>query len=271
MFDWSKLFQISVSNITLLFESISKFDWRDVGSVSGILLGIKEIAIHGQEFKNWIYELINFSKGRSIHDIDEIEKIKSEIKDNRDDWFVENGSTRVIIRNAFDYNSYLSEKAHKKYCWERTEIKDTYPNGVEFYSWIEYAMLDPEKCKISLLKSNIRPSKKVKKEPNLIPIKVFRVGRIPYSEIVKIKWNGDEYYTEPHFFCKFNNLRTPYEEYVYYAIPAKGIGDYHHISDFKPITRGILRFKTNYSGFTIDEHECRILQHTYSAELNQYN
>jgi hypothetical protein len=43
---------------------------------------------------------------------------------------------------------------------------------------------------------------------------LYMVGRIPYTSIVDYDLKGDEYYGEPHIYCRFEHGGTPYEEIV---------------------------------------------------------
>jgi len=45
--------------------------------------------------------------------------------------------------------------------------------------------------------------------------KVWMVGKIPYSHIFKIDWQGDAYEPFPHFYCLFDNKSEPYEDIFY--------------------------------------------------------
>jgi hypothetical protein len=49
-------------------------------------------------------------------------------------------------------------------------------------------------------------------------IKVWVIGRIPYQLISAYDLDGDEYYTEPHFYCSFVNNGEPYEEIIYRGV-----------------------------------------------------
>lgn len=50
------------------------------------------------------------------------------------------------------------------------------------------------------------------------------VGCIPYNRIVVIDWEGDEYYSSPHVYCRFLGWRpTPHEELTFCE---------EHISDY---------------------------------------
>ena len=39
----------------------------------------------------------------------------------------------------------------------------------------------------------------------------YQIGRIPFGSIVEVDIAGDEYYSDPHLFCRFEHLGEPYE------------------------------------------------------------
>jgi hypothetical protein len=49
-------------------------------------------------------------------------------------------------------------------------------------------------------------------------IKMFRIGRIPWRNIVAYDLDGDEYYPFPHLYCRFADDGQPYEAIVYRMI-----------------------------------------------------
>lgn len=67
-----------------------------------------------------------------------------------------------------------------------------------------------------------------KENPKYKAIRAKAIGRIPYYNIVDFISDGDEYTSEPHLFCKFDNDGMPYEE-IYYKSegdPKKEISDW---------------------------------------------
>ena len=57
-------------------------------------------------------------------------------------------------------------------------------------------------------------------------IKVWVIGRIPYQLISAYDLDGDEYYTEPHFYCSFVNNGEPYEEIIYRGVGGDMVYDW---------------------------------------------
>jgi hypothetical protein len=48
----------------------------------------------------------------------------------------------------------------------------------------------------------------------LLVLATYR-GCIPFRNIVEIDTMGDEYYAEPHIYCRFADAGAPYEEFRY--------------------------------------------------------
>ena len=57
-------------------------------------------------------------------------------------------------------------------------------------------------------------SKKVDQE-RFVTANVFRVGRIPFRNIVECDEEGDEYYPGPHLYCKYAENGEPYESMIF--------------------------------------------------------
>jgi len=120
-------------------------------------------------------------------------------------------SSSMILR-AFDDNQYPYENnpnEFKEYSWFRAEIKSLYHKGMEFVIGIEaihvfedytWDFVPPE----DVLTGDL--------------IKVGKVGQINFDDIVDYDLDGDEYYSCPHVFCKFNYKGTPFENIYYYNI-----------------------------------------------------
>lgn len=115
-------------------------------------------------------------------------------------------ASKVII-HSIDDNTYPSAEAKETGIsgWFKLELWDFYYNGIEFVARIEYAVVDSE-GRWSLLEYNQRfDESKYKK------IKLFHLLRIPFRNIVDFDSIGDEYYPQPHIYCRFDNGGEPYE------------------------------------------------------------
>ena len=89
--------------------------------------------------------------------------------------------------------------------WFKLEIWDFYHNGLEFIVGIDYGIVDSEE-RWSIIEYNGSYDKTKYKK-----IKMFVVARIPYQNIVDYDTIGDEYYPQPHIYCRFANGGSPYE------------------------------------------------------------
>jgi hypothetical protein len=93
--------------------------------------------------------------------------------------------------------------------WFKLEFCDLYHNGVEFLSRVEMAAADSQG------RWAILPYDEVIDDATLRSFRVYRVGRLPYRNIVEIDTLGDEYYRCPHIYCRFADGGQPWERFVY--------------------------------------------------------
>jgi len=119
-------------------------------------------------------------------------------------------SSRAII-HSIDDSSYPSVESRETgiSSWFRLQFFDLYHNGVEFALGIEYALLDREDHWTVIPHGYEVPSDEFQK------VKVWHTGCIPFRNIVEIDTIGDEYYSEPHLYCRFADGGEPYEEFRY--------------------------------------------------------
>ncbi|MVM34220.1 hypothetical protein GO755_29585 [Spirosoma sp. HMF4905] len=91
---------------------------------------------------------------------------------------------------------------------------DTYHNGIEVYinAGIEITIIVDEKGKWEVLTDYYD---KRKNDSRYTAINAIKIGRIPYYNIVGYKVDGDEYYQNPHIYCKYSFDGSPFES-VYY-------------------------------------------------------
>lgn len=80
-------------------------------------------------------------------------------------------------------------------------------DGIEVVIDIEYALVD-EDSRWMLIKHD-----QTYNEDDYCKIKLFRLGCIPLRNIVEFDSNGDEYYSQPHFYCRFDDNGGPFSEY----------------------------------------------------------
>ncbi|MBI3247798.1 MAG: restriction endonuclease [Deltaproteobacteria bacterium] len=89
--------------------------------------------------------------------------------------------------------------------WFKLEVWDFYYNGLEFAIGIEYAIVDADGY-WSLIEYNESYD-----ETKYQKITVMKLARIPYRNIVDFDIEGDEYYPQPHIYCRFADGGAPYE------------------------------------------------------------
>jgi hypothetical protein len=122
--------------------------------------------------------------------------------------------TSEVIIHSIDDNSYpnVDVKETGISGWFKLELWDFYHNGLEFVVRVEYAVVDSER-RWSLIEYDQRYDEKKYKK-----IKVYRILRIPYRNIVDYDTIGDEYYSQPHIYCRFAEGGEPYEGSRYVLI-----------------------------------------------------
>lgn len=96
--------------------------------------------------------------------------------------------------------------------WFKLEVFDLYHNGIEFVLGIEYVVIDNQRRWAVVQYDQRYDEKKYQR------VKVFHIGRIPYRNIVEIDTLGDEYYTQPHIYCRFADEGEPYEGFTYRVV-----------------------------------------------------
>lgn len=126
---------------------------------------------------------------------------------------------RALLRDIKRQDRYRpdQETSYGGSGWSVVEIKDLYFNGLEVYDapwkYVEYSEVFERWQEVAT--------------PTTTSIMAIIVGRIPFSNIVRINWEGDEFYAYPHIYCRFNGVtHTPYEEIVLYKQMSDDDPDY---------------------------------------------
>ncbi len=107
--------------------------------------------------------------------------------------------------------------------WFKVELYDLVHNGVEMYLHQSKLIIDKNDNWDILEDENDERANKYD------VLRVNTVGRIEYSNIVELDFDGDEYYPYPHLFCRFNIDEMPYGsiEHYTYGDSQKGIMPFH--------------------------------------------
>lgn len=125
-------------------------------------------------------------------------------------------SHEVYIRSVNDTTYPIAEETPSGNIspWFRTFFYNTYHNGIEL--WLDAGIgttviMDKDGYWEPL--SDSYDERKENTKYRVVRAKT--IGRIPFHNIIDFKTDGDEYTSEPHLFCKFDNDGMPYEE-IYY-------------------------------------------------------
>lgn len=148
------------------------------------------------------------------------------------------GCGRIIIRSIDDdeYPEATSPPEGRMSGWFRSEFHDFYYGGIELALRIEYVMIDRTDGRWAVVDTVGIEFMPVGEEQEDVThhykfhehidlerydiAKAFRLGRIPYRNIVECDEEGDEYYNESHLYCKYDFAKggEPYEDFVFKII-----------------------------------------------------
>lgn len=127
-------------------------------------------------------------------------------------------SHKVYIRSIDDTSYPECHKTPRGQIspWFRTFFYDTYHNGIEF--WLNAGTGTPIVMDEHGFWEPLRHDDDKKgNNPKFKTFYAKQIGRVPYHHIVEILRDGDEYFSEPHLYCKFDIEGMPYEEIYYKA------------------------------------------------------
>jgi hypothetical protein len=121
--------------------------------------------------------------------------------------------SEVIVRSIDDttYPDVVKPKREQCYTWFKTYFYDLYNDGIEFWlnAGVGTSVIMDEN---DFWEPLIDHDDARKKNPKYRVFLAKEIGRIPYYNIVEIESNGDDYYQEPHLFCKFDSVECPFIE-----------------------------------------------------------
>ena len=122
-----------------------------------------------------------------------------------------------IIVHSVDDTSYptLGSRRDRISGWFKLELWDFYFNGLEFVIWLDLGVVDT-RGGWAVIEPNQTFDASQYRET-----KMLRLARIPYSSIVEIDMEGDEYYSQPHLYCRFANGGQPYEGFRRVSLEAE--------------------------------------------------
>ena len=117
--------------------------------------------------------------------------------------------SRVIIRNIDDTSYPNCESDESRISnWFRVNIFGLYHNGIEIIVNSRSAVIFKDDT------WSISNVDKFESDECIIK-NLYILGRIPYSAIIDYDLAGDEFYDEPHIYCKYLFNGEPYEDFRY--------------------------------------------------------
>jgi hypothetical protein len=147
----------------------------------------------------------------------------------------------AIIRDVHRVDRYpeVDDKRRGISPWFKVELKDVYHRGLEVFLSVDYIRVDNENRTWETVRS--------RDDANL---KGYVVGRIPFDWIVRIDWEGDEFYGGPHIYCRFISKHGgPYEELVVYYKEADSASDYLWLlQGYSPASKRLARLRSVLPG-----------------------
>jgi hypothetical protein len=125
-------------------------------------------------------------------------------------------SSRAIIR-SIDHDHYPEvdeEPEGPMSSWVREQLYDLSSEGVEIWTGAsmgtEIIMDDRGYWEILSDDDDIRKS-----DPRYKSARIMVIDTIPYYNIIDYRKDGDEYYNDPHLFCRFEFEGTPFSKRRY--------------------------------------------------------
>jgi hypothetical protein len=118
--------------------------------------------------------------------------------------------------------------------WFKSELKGLYHNRIELYLQVESIIVDEANGRWAFVNFPYPDVRAVVSVKTLDParysrVEVFRIGRIPFRNIIEIDEEGDEYY-RLHFYCRFADAGLPYELVLQREVD--GYREYHPEAQF---------------------------------------
>lgn len=168
-------------------------------------------------------------------DVDSREKWKDKIQSYLHD--IRQNSLRddVIIRDIKRFDLYPEGLDGPGISpWFRLGMLDLYHNGVMFGLRISALIYEETE----------RSWRKAAGDEDAV--NAYLVGYIPFRNIVSIDFEGDEYYSYPHFICNFSDKGMPYEYLKYCEKREFSPGRYYfsEMEDESRVTATSLKFGT---------------------------
>jgi len=147
------------------------------------------------------------SEKRAKQDLDSREKWKDKIQNYLNEIISKNLRDDIIIRDVNRYDEYPETKPHEGISpWFKLGLLELYHNGIKV--GLRISSLIYEESESSWRKSS-------EDEGEEQCINAYLVGYIPFRNIVSVDFEGDEYYSFPHFTCRFSDKKMPYEKLIY--------------------------------------------------------
>ncbi len=121
---------------------------------------------------------------------------------------------RAIVRDVKRLDTYPDVETPKRGIspWFRVELANLYHRGILVVLRGEHLVFDESIQDYRRMELREEPDEGVQ------TVFAYLVGKIPFEHIVDIDWEGDEYYPEPHFYCRFwGKGKEPYQAVSYYV------------------------------------------------------
>lgn len=134
------------------------------------------------------------------------EKWKEPIRQYLFDTWSKGLRDEIIIRDFSRFSTYPDVPESKGISpWFKVGLLDLYHNGVMVGLRVSRLIFEESE-------GSWRKAGELEKE---VAVSAYLVGYIPFENIESIDFEGDEYYSFPHFVCHFGHKSQPYERIAY--------------------------------------------------------
>lgn len=148
----------------------------------------------------------------------------------------------IIIHSIDDemYPEVDGDPIGRMSSWIKSEFAGHYHNGIELYLSVDEIIVNRADGKWAILghpdvRKGETPADYAFNDSIYQKVKIFRIARIPFRNMVEVDDEGDEYYPFTHLYCWFADQGTPYEEI--FCREVDGYAEFRDDNQFKYVDR----------------------------------
>jgi len=174
------------------------------------------------ELSKWIYA--KFKKPDPVQLLKRREELRREFEEHLPKKNKYGVHCDAIIRDIKRMDLYpaIDEEGKGISPWFKVEVKGLYHRGLEVFTSMPKSIKQGENGEWDFADY---------KDPQ--EVTGYPVGRIPFDLIEHVDWEGDEYYPDPHIYCRFKDGQ-PYESTVFFRRYTKDDEFLIEVEGFRP-------------------------------------